>query len=138
MDAAIKAYHGDGKIRWRVPIIKAVASIITISTGGSAGREGPTAQISAGFGAFLADVLQLSDRERKIAIATGIGAGIGTIFKAPLGEAILAAEILYLRDFEADVIMPSFLASIIGYSIFGIFEGFDPIFGAAGAVWTLT
>ena len=116
-DAAIRAYHGDGKIRWRVPIVKAVASIITISTGGSAGREGPTAQIAAGFGAFIADIFHLSPRERKIAIATGIGAGIGTIFKAPLGGAILAAEILYLRDFEADVVMPSFLASIIGYSI---------------------
>lgn len=104
-DAAILAYHDDGKIRWRVPIVKAVASIITISIGGSAGREGPTAQIAAGFGAFIADVLTLSPRERKIAIATGIGAGIGTIFKAPLGGAILAAEILYLRDFEADVVL---------------------------------
>ena len=94
-DAALKAYHGDGLMRWRVPCIKAIASIITISTGGSAGREGPTAQIAAGFGAFISDVFNLSPRERKIAIATGIGAGIGTIFKAPLGGAVLAAEILY-------------------------------------------
>ncbi|HJK54889.1 MAG TPA: chloride channel protein [Methanocorpusculum sp.] len=136
-DAAIRAYHGDGKIRWRVPIVKAVASIITISTGGSAGREGPTAQIAAGFGAFIADIFHLSPRERKIAIATGIGAGIGTIFKAPLGGAILAAEILYLRDFEADVVMPSFLASIIGYSIFGFFEGYAPIFGTTSIVWSV-
>jgi len=94
-DAAIEAFHGDGKIRWRVPVIKAIASILTISTGGSAGREGPTAQISAGFGSIAADALKLSPRERRIALATGIGAGIGTIFKAPLGGAILAAEILY-------------------------------------------
>lgn len=136
-DAAIKAYHGDGRIRWRVPLVKAVASIITISTGGSAGREGPTAQIAAGFGSIVSDLLHLSDRERKIAIATGIGAGIGTIFKAPLGGAILAAEIVYLRDFESDAIMPSFLASIIGYSIFGFFEGYDPIFGTMPMTWTV-
>ncbi|HJK62732.1 MAG TPA: chloride channel protein [Methanocorpusculum sp.] len=79
----------------------------------------------------------ISPRERKIAIATGIGAGIGTIFKAPLGGAILAAEILYLRDFEADVVMPSFLASIIGYSIFGFFEGYAPIFGTTSIVWSV-
>jgi CIC family chloride channel protein len=136
-DAAIKAFHGDGKIRWRVPVIKAVASILTISTGGSAGREGPTAQISAGFGSIAADALRLSPRDRRIALATGIGAGIGTIFKAPLGGAILAAEILYTRDFEADVIIPSFLASVIGYSIFGFFEGYDPIFGKGMIHWEI-
>lgn len=64
-DAALKAYHGDGKIRWRVPFIKAIASIITISTGGSAGREGPTAQIAAGFGAFISDVFNLSPGKEK-------------------------------------------------------------------------
>ena len=136
-DAALKAYHGDGKIRWRVPFIKAIASIITISTGGSAGREGPTAQIAAGFGAFISDVFNLSPRERKIAIATGIGAGIGTIFKAPLGGAVLAAEILYLRDVEADVLIPSFLASIISYSIFGFFMGYEAIFGAEALTWSV-
>ncbi len=136
-DAAIKAFHGDGKIRWRVPVVKAVASILTIATGGSAGREGPTAQISAGFGSIAADALKLSPRDRRIALATGIGAGIGTIFKAPLGGAILAAEILYTRDVEADVIIPSFLASVIGYSIFGYFEGYDPVFGKALIYWDI-
>ncbi|ABN07240.1 Cl- channel, voltage-gated family protein [Methanocorpusculum labreanum Z] len=136
-DAALKAYHGDGKIRWRVPFVKAVASLITISTGGSAGREGPTAQIAAGFGAIISDVFQLSPRERKIAIATGIGAGIGTIFKAPLGGAVLAAEILYLRDVDADVLIPSFLASVISYSIFGFFMGYDAIFGTTEMTWSV-
>jgi len=134
-DAAIKAFHGDGRIRWRIPLLKAVTSIITISTGGSAGREGPTAQISAGFGSIMADLLHLSERERRIAIATGIGAGIGTIFKAPLGGAILAGEILYKRDFESDAIIPAFLASIIGYSIFGAFIGFEPVFLTGNIEW---
>ena len=136
-DAAIAAFHGTGEIRRRVPLVKAVASIITISTGGSAGREGPTAQISAGFGSLVADKLGLSMKYRRIAIATGIGAGIGTIFKAPLGGAILAAEILYTRDFESAAIVPAFIASVIGYSIFGILEGFDPIFGTVAITWTV-
>jgi len=136
-DAAIAAFHGSGEIRRRVPLVKAVASIITISTGGSAGREGPTAQISAGFGSLVADKLGLSMKYRRIAIATGVGAGIGTIFKAPLGGAILAAEILYTRDFESAAIVPAFIASVIGYAIFGIFEGFDPIFGTVSLSWTI-
>ena len=136
-DAAIKAFHGDGKVRWRIPILKAVTSILTISTGGSAGREGPTAQIAAGFGSIAADLLHMGPRDRRLAIATGIGAGIGTIFMAPLGGAILAAEILYTRDFESDAIIPAFLASIIGYSIFGSFKGFDPVFSTEDIVWNV-
>ena len=135
-DAALKAYHGDGKIRWRVPFVKALSSIITISSGGSAGCEGPTAQISAGFGSILADVMHLSPRERRIAIAVGIGGGVGAIFKAPLGGAILAAEILYLRDFKYDALLPAFVSSLTGYAIFGLFEGFSPLFGTVDMGWT--
>lgn len=135
-DAALKAYHGDGKIRWRVPFVKALSAIITISSGGSAGCEGPTAQISAGFGSILADVLHLSPRERRIAIAVGIGGGVGAIFKAPLGGAILAAEILYLRDFKYDVMLPAFVSSLTGFAIFGLFEGFNPLFGMIAFEWT--
>ena len=135
-DAALKAYHGDGKIRWRVPFVKALSSIITISSGGSAGCEGPTAQISAGFGSILADIMKLSPRERRIAIAVGIGGGVGAIFKAPLGGAILAAEILYLRDFKYDALLPAFVSSLTGYAIFGLFEGFTPLFETADMGWT--
>jgi chloride channel protein, CIC family len=136
-DAAIKAFHTEGRIRRRIPFLKAVTAILTISTGGSAGREGPAAQISAGFGSMIADYFELSPRERRLALTTGIGAGIGTIFKAPLGGAVLAAEILYVRDFESEAIIPSFLASIIGYSIFGLFEGFDPIFALMPVLWDI-
>jgi CIC family chloride channel protein len=136
-DAAIAAFHTTGRIRRRIPIIKALSSLITISTGGSAGREGPTAQIAAGFGSIAADFLKLPEKERRIAIASGIGAGVGTIFKAPLGGAILAAEILYLRDFESDAIVPAFLSSIIGYGIFGYFEGYEPIFARADLFWSV-
>lgn len=136
-DAAIKAFHGDGKIRRRVPLLKAVTAILTISTGGSAGREGPSAQISAGFGSMVADMLGLSPKERRIAMTTGIGAGIGTIFKAPFGGAVLAAEVLYTRDFESDAIVPAFLASVIGYAIFGFFEGYTPIFALGPIVWNV-
>jgi CIC family chloride channel protein len=136
-DAAFKAFHGDGRIRKRIPVLKAITSILTISTGGSAGREGPAAQIAGGFGSLVAEMFGLSPRERRIALATGIGAGIGTIFKAPLGGAVLAAEILYTRDFESDAIIPAFIASVIGYAIFGFFEGYAPIFSLLPLSWNV-
>ncbi|ARD85081.1 chloride channel protein [Ferroplasma acidiphilum] len=129
-DAAIRSFHyNHGKIKRRTPVVKTIASAITIGSGGSAGREGPTALIAAGIGSFLADILGLSPKDRRIAVAVGIGAGIGTIFKAPIGGAVLGAEILYRRDFESEVIFPSLVASSIGYSIFASVVGFAPIFG---------
>jgi len=130
-DAAIQAYHHrEGKIRWRVPYVKLVASAITIGTGGSAGREGPTAQIGGGFGSFLAQVLHLSAHDRRIALAAGMGAGIGAIFKAPLGGGILASEILYLWGLEAEVLVPAFISTIVAYVVFTSFVGFAPVFGS--------
>ncbi len=61
----------------------------------------------------------------------GIGAGIGAIFKAPFGGAILAAEILYMGDFEVDALFPGFIASTVGYSIFGFVNGWTPLFGTS-------
>ncbi len=129
-DAAIEAFHHkEGLIRARVPLIKLVASAITIGSGGSAGREGPTAQIAAGFGSLLGRLLKLTVQERRIAVAAGIGAGIGSIFRAPLGGAILSIEILYLEGFEVGALVPSFIASIVGYTIFSSWAGYTPIFG---------
>jgi chloride channel protein, CIC family len=132
-DAAIEAFHEKGgRIRARIPLIKMIASAITIGSGGSAGREGPTAQISAGFASWLGDILHLDDHDRRIAMAAGIGSGIGAIFKAPFGGALLSAEILYKRDFESDAIFPSFIASVVGFSIYGLWAGWKPIFGIGG------
>ncbi|MEM0176052.1 MAG: chloride channel protein, partial [Metallosphaera sp.] len=129
-DAAIKAYHYlQGKVRWIVIPVKIFSSAVTIGSGGSAGREGPTAQFSSGVGSLIADILKLSPEDRRRALAVGIGAGIGTIFKTPIGGAILAAEILYKRDLEPELIFPGLVASAIGYSIFGSIFGFTPIFG---------
>jgi CIC family chloride channel protein len=129
-DAAIDAFHNKkGEIRSRIPLVKLVASALTIGSGGSAGREGPTAQIGAGFGSFLGRRLHLSLKDRRIAVAVGIGAGIGSIFKAPFGGAILCAEILYMGDFEVEMLLPAFIASTVGFSIFASYTGWTPIFG---------
>ncbi|HLL78286.1 MAG TPA: chloride channel protein, partial [Ktedonobacteraceae bacterium] len=131
-DAAIAAFHQGKAIRARIPLVKLVASAITIGSGGSGGREGPAAQISAGFGSLLGNLLHLDIQDRRIAIATGIGAGIGAIFRAPLGGAVLAAEILYKHDLEVEAIIPALIASIVGYSVFGAWMGWTPIFVTSG------
>jgi len=129
-DAAIDAiHHQRARIRPRIPPIKLIASAITIGTGGSAGREGPTAQMSAGFGSLLADWFGLDASDRRIAVCVGIGSGIGAIFRAPLGGALMAAEVLYIHDLEVEALIPTLMASIIGYTIYGLVYGYVPIFG---------
>jgi CIC family chloride channel protein len=131
-DAAISAVHHNPRgIRFRTVIVKIVASALTIGSGGSGGREGPTGQISAGFGSLLVRVLELEGEDARIIVATGIGSGIGSIFGAPLGGAVLAAEILYRDDFDPAALLPSFIASGVGYLIFASAEGFTPLFGFA-------
>jgi H+/Cl- antiporter ClcA/K+/H+ antiporter YhaU regulatory subunit KhtT len=132
-DAAIAAVHHNPRgVRLRTVFVKIVASALTIGSGGSGGREGPTGQISAGFGSFLARFLDLSPSDARITVASGIGSGIGAIFGAPLGGAVLATEILYRDDFEVEALLPSFIASIVGYAVWGSFEGFGPLFGYVG------
>ena len=129
-DAAIESIHRRaGRVRRRVPLVKTIASAITIGSGGSGGREGPAAQISSGFSSLLADLLRLNPQDRRTAVLAGMGAGIGAIFRAPLGGALMAAEILYRRDLESESLIPNLIASIVAYSVFGIFYGFEPIFG---------
>ncbi|MGH9074091.1 MAG: chloride channel protein, partial [Acidimicrobiales bacterium] len=138
-DAAISAVHDNPRgVRLRALAVKIVASAITIGSGGSGGREGPTAQISAGFGSFLARVLDLSPADGRIAVAVGIGSGIGSIFGAPLGGALLSAEILYRDDIEVEAILPSLIAAVIGYTVFSAFQGFEPLFGFAGQAYQFT
>jgi CIC family chloride channel protein len=136
-DAAIDAYHKKGGfIRSRVPFIKTIASALTLTTGGSGGREGPIAQIGAGFGSFLATVLKLSDRERRIMMAAGVGAGVGSIFRAPLAGALFAAEVLY-RDpeFESEVIIPAGISSVVAYCLFCLVNGWGSLFQSPGFVF---
>jgi CIC family chloride channel protein len=133
-DNAIEAVHTDPRaVRGRVVLVKLVASALTIGSGGSGGREGPTAHISAGFGSLLTRRLNLSDADGRTAVALGIGAGIGAIFSAPLGGAVLAASIAYRNDFDYRSLLPGFITSGTAYAVRGAILGFDPMFGFVDA-----
>lgn len=129
-DAAIEAFHHKrGIIRKRVPFLKTIASAITIGSGGSAGREGPIAQIGAGFGSYLATKLGLTDKERRIMMVAGIAGGVGSIFRAPLGGALFATEVLYSEaELEYEAIVPAIISSIIAYSVFSSIVGWGVLF----------
>ncbi|MFW6324605.1 MAG: chloride channel protein [Desulfovibrionales bacterium] len=129
-DTMIKAFHQQaGLIRLRSALIKACTSVLTIASGGSAGREGPISLLGAGLGSFLATRLGLSSKERRILLLAGAAGGLGAIFRAPLGGALTAVEVIYREDFEAEAILPSVISSVVAYTIFTLVYGTDPLFG---------
>ncbi|HZM02089.1 MAG TPA: chloride channel protein [Candidatus Saccharimonadales bacterium] len=127
-NAAIRAFHNSEKLNFKTSIFKLITSAITIGGGLTSGREGPIAQIGASTGASIANLLKLTARERNIALAAGLGAGIAAIFKAPLAGAIIAAEIFYKEDFEVEALVPALIAAVVGYTIVGAATGFQPVF----------
>jgi len=129
-DAALTAFHrNNGRMRARVPLIKTIVSAITLGSGGSGGREGPTAQIASGAGAIIGSVFKLPDEERRIVILIGMAAGLSAIFKSPLGTAIFAVEILYSRmAFEGSALIYTLISASVAYAITGAFSGYTPLF----------
>ncbi len=129
-DATIEAYHHQGgRIRARVAPVKAAASIAALATGGAGGREGPTMQIGAALGALIGRWLPTTARERRVLLVAGVAAGISAVFRTPLGAALLAVEMLYRDDFEADALVPAIFASVIAYSIVASIFGESTLFG---------
>jgi len=131
-DAVIKAFHQHrGEVRPRVVPIKLLASMLTIGSGGSAGQEGPVAQVGSGFGSYLADVLKLRVQDRRTLVVTGMAAGIGGMFRAPLGGALFAIEALYSKnDYESEALIPALMASIVSYVVVASLTGWSSIFSA--------
>lgn len=128
-DSVIDAFHNrQGDILARIPFITAITSSITIGSGGSGGLEGPMSQIGAGFSSVLGRIFKFDASDRRIAVAAGLAAGIGSIFKIPLGAALFSTEVFYRQDFEVKALVPSVIASVAGYTVVGFILGWDPIF----------
>ncbi len=130
-DAALSAYHTQGgRVRGRIPLVKGVASALTIGSGGVAGREGPTAQISVGLGSIVASLVKMRGQERRILLLASMSAGLAAIFKAPLGMAIFGVEILYSgMVFESEALVYTVVAAVTAYAVRGFFAGgWTPIF----------
>jgi len=132
-DGYIDAFHNKaGSMRSRVPLVKSMATLATLASGGSAGKEGPIAQIGAGIGSGLARFLKMGARARRTMMVAGAAGGLGAIFRAPLGGALTAVEVLYKEDLETDALTPAILSSVTAYTVFCSVKGFDHVFAYTG------
>ncbi len=117
-EKVIEAVHRhSGKIRLMVVPVKLVATIMTIAFGGSAGKEGPAAQIGAGVSSAFSDLLRFNDRDRKKLVICGISAGFATVFGTPIAGAIFGVEVLFVGGMLYEVLLPSFVAGIVAFQV---------------------
>lgn len=117
-EKVIEAVHKRmGKMSLAVIPVKLVATVITLAGGGSAGKEGPAAQIGAGLASAFADLLRVGDVDRRKLVICGISAGFATVFGTPVAGAIFGVEVLVLGQMFYDVLFPCFVAGIVGYHV---------------------
>ncbi|HEY1405362.1 MAG TPA: chloride channel protein [Spirochaetota bacterium] len=117
-EKVIEAVHrNNGKISFAVVPVKLLTTIITISFGGSAGKEGPCAQIGAGLASTFSDFFRFRDYERKKLVICGISAGFASVFGTPVAGALFGIEVLVVGQLMYDVLFPSFIAGITAYQV---------------------
>ena len=94
-------------------LFKAGATIVTVATGGSLGREGPLVRVGAALGSFLGRRFHLSGNRLNILLGCGAAAGIAAAYNAPIGGALFALEVI-LGNFALESFGPIVVASAIG------------------------
>jgi CIC family chloride channel protein len=116
-----------GVIRKRVVFVKILASAISISTGGSVGREGPIVQIGSAIGSALGQVLKVSQDRMRTLVGCGAAAGIAATFNAPIAGAMFALEVV-LGEFGLATFSPIVISSVVATAVSRAFLGDIPAF----------
>jgi len=117
-EKVIEAIHKrSGKIGFMVVPVKLIATIITLASGGSVGKEGPCAQIGGGLTSFFSDILKFDDHDRKKLVICGISAGFAAVFGTPIAGSIFGVEVLFVGAILYEVLLPSFIAGITAYQV---------------------
>ncbi|PIU18214.1 MAG: voltage-gated chloride channel [Elusimicrobia bacterium CG08_land_8_20_14_0_20_59_10] len=117
-EKVIEAVHRRaGRIPLAVVPVKLAATLVTLIAGGSAGKEGPCAQIGAGITSAFSEVFRFNDHDRKKMVICGISAGFAAVFGTPIAGAIFGVEVLFVGTILYEVLLPSFIAGITAYQV---------------------
>jgi CIC family chloride channel protein len=112
----------EGRVDLREGLASAAAALITLSSGGSTGREGPVVHLSAVLSSWVADRLKSSGLEARDLLGCAVAAAVSASFNAPLAGALFALEVV-LRHYAVHAFAPIVIASVAGAVISRIHMG---------------
>jgi len=120
-------YFHRGVIRPVVAFMKAIASAISIGSGGSVGREGPIVQIGSSFGSTLGQLIRMPDWQRITLISAGAAGGIAATFNTPIGGMMFALELM-ADEISVRTLVPIAIATATATYVGQLFFGTHPSF----------
>ena len=124
MAQVVDKIHSPGKIDIRKSPAMVIASLIAITSGGSAGPEAPLVQVNGSLGSWLGEKLKLTKTSARILTFCGMSAALGAFFGAPIGAALFALEIPHRRGLQYfEAIAPAIIAAIFSFAVFRLNTG---------------
>lgn len=130
-EKVIEAVHEkDSVIEVAVVPVKLAATVITLASGGSAGKEGPAAQIGAGLMSVMARLLRFSAYDRMRLVICGVSAGFAAIFGTPVAGALFGLEVLFVGQVFYDVLFASVVSGVVSWKVSAFFGVHHPDFGS--------
>ena len=103
----------DGRVQKRVGLASTLASLITLSTGGSSGREGPVVHLGAVISSWVSNVIHADGITARDLMGCAVAAAVSASFNAPIAGALFALEVV-LRHFAVHAFAPIVIASVAG------------------------
>jgi CIC family chloride channel protein len=116
---------GDGRLPFRSGLVKALSSLVSISTGASIGREGMITQLTAMLASKTGQLAQWHPYRLRMLVACGAAAGIAAAYNAPIGGSVFAAQIV-LGNFSMNLFAPLLVASVVATMVSRSFFGIRP------------
>jgi len=118
---------GNGIIRMRATLVKSLSSLVTISTGGSIGREGSMVQLAAMCGSLLGRTAKFTPARLRLLVACGAASGIACAYNAPFAGAFFVAEIV-LGSIAMESLGPMLVATVVATVTARQFLGSGPVY----------
>ncbi len=113
VEARLRSGQGLGL---RQGLISAVATVVSLGSGASAGREGPVVHLGATLSAAVCTRLKLPDAARRTLLACGVAGAVSASFNAPIAGVLFAQEVI-LAHFSASSFVPLVLASVTATAV---------------------
>lgn len=117
-DSVIAAVHEQsGIMPYKTLPFKPIAAIITLSSGGSAGKEGPCSHIGGTLASWFGHLIHLNPELQKRIVACGVSAGFASVFGTPIAGAIYGVEVLTIGRLRYDYIFPAVIAGMTSFEV---------------------